>query len=205
VSRSTVREALRLLASQGLIVTTRGVAGGSFVAHPSPDHLAETLSTGVGLMFSNSVVAAHDLLEARGLIEVPAASLAARRRDDADLEALSGALFDPYNDTVDQMTVAHMAFHVALARACGNPMMELLMRPMLFIANAREIVAGLDREFWAKIDREHRAILEAIREQDMSEAAAATSEHLDYLKVVFGGAVSAVPGFAAIVSASDEA
>ena len=36
VSRSTVREALRLLASQHLIVTTRGVSGGSFVAHPSP-------------------------------------------------------------------------------------------------------------------------------------------------------------------------
>src|ERR1051325_7951226 len=34
VSRSTVREALRLLARQHLIVTTRGVTGGSFVSHP---------------------------------------------------------------------------------------------------------------------------------------------------------------------------
>ncbi|HEY3480196.1 MAG TPA: GntR family transcriptional regulator, partial [Streptomyces sp.] len=40
VSRSTVREALRLLASQNLIITTRGVAGGSFVAYPKPQQVA---------------------------------------------------------------------------------------------------------------------------------------------------------------------
>src|SRR4051794_41929928 len=46
VSRSTVREALRLLASQHLIVTTRGVTGGSFVAHPDAEQLSEALSPG---------------------------------------------------------------------------------------------------------------------------------------------------------------
>ena len=50
VSRSTVREALRLLASQHLIVTTRGVTGGSFVAHPDAEQLSEGLSTGLTLL-----------------------------------------------------------------------------------------------------------------------------------------------------------
>src|SRR6478735_5117351 len=45
VSRSTVREALRLLASQNLIRTVRGTTGGSFVAHPDPDHISAYLET----------------------------------------------------------------------------------------------------------------------------------------------------------------
>ena len=40
VSRSTVREALRVLASQNLIATTRGVSGGSFVAPPNPEQIS---------------------------------------------------------------------------------------------------------------------------------------------------------------------
>src|SRR5205814_10463032 len=47
VSRSTVREALRLLASQHLIVTTRGVTGGSFVNRPSVADLADTVRNGM--------------------------------------------------------------------------------------------------------------------------------------------------------------
>src|SRR5689334_9698910 len=53
VSRSTVREALRLLTSQGLAVTKRGVAGGTFVASVEPAQLIAYLET-VLRMFSGS-------------------------------------------------------------------------------------------------------------------------------------------------------
>jgi DNA-binding FadR family transcriptional regulator len=46
VSRSTVREALRLLSSQHLIVTTRGVTGGSFVAAHRAFHTALAVAAG---------------------------------------------------------------------------------------------------------------------------------------------------------------
>src|ERR671917_1963396 len=65
VSRSTVREALRLLASQHLIVTTRGVTGGSFVAHPDAEQLAEALSTGLTMLTNSAEVGLADLLELR--------------------------------------------------------------------------------------------------------------------------------------------
>jgi GntR family transcriptional repressor for pyruvate dehydrogenase complex len=44
VSRATVREALRLLAAQGLIRTAKGSGGGSFVTLPTVDHISESLS-----------------------------------------------------------------------------------------------------------------------------------------------------------------
>src|SRR5438094_8326155 len=65
VSRSTVREALRLLASQHLIVTTRGVTGGSFVAHPDAGQLADGLATGISLLTATAGVGLADLLELR--------------------------------------------------------------------------------------------------------------------------------------------
>src|SRR5437660_12707886 len=88
VSRSTVREALRLLASQHLIVTTRGVTGGSYVAQPDPARLAESLTGGVRMLLSYTPVGVDDLIEVREMVEVPAVGLAARRRTEEDLAAL---------------------------------------------------------------------------------------------------------------------
>src|SRR5918998_6142087 len=63
VSRSTVREALRLLSSQHLIVTTRGVTGGSFVAPPEAQQPSDALSTGLTLLTNVAGVGFADLLE----------------------------------------------------------------------------------------------------------------------------------------------
>ena len=45
VSRTTVREALRLLAAQGLIRTSKGQTGGSYVTLPTVDHISESISS----------------------------------------------------------------------------------------------------------------------------------------------------------------
>ena len=107
VSRSTVREALRLLASQHLIVTTRGVTGGSFVAHPDAEQLSEGLSMGFTLLANSDGVGLADLLELRRALEVPAAGLAAVRRQEGHLTELRGAFFDPVVDDLDTMLAAH--------------------------------------------------------------------------------------------------
>src|SRR5215212_4514192 len=88
VSRSTVREALRVLASQGLVITTRGVSGGSFVAYPSPKQMSDYLHASLGLFAESEDLAVDALLEARDLLEVPAAGLAALRRTASDLDTL---------------------------------------------------------------------------------------------------------------------
>jgi len=121
VSRSTVREALRLLASQHLIVTTRGMAGGSFVAEPSPARLGDLLSTGLNLLMAAGTVTAEQWFEVRETFEVPAAGLAARRRTDAHLAELDETLFDPDSAGLDVIMPAHRRFHRRLAEATGNP------------------------------------------------------------------------------------
>lgn len=183
LSRSTVREALRLLSSQHLIVTTRGVAGGSFVAHPSPDQISDTLTTGVSLLQASRVVGIDELLETRACVEVPTAGLAALRRTEEQLQAIRASLFDPHAADLDEMRSAHGLFHEQVAAACGNPLLELISRPLFTVANLPQLLAKLGRDVWIEVDADHRAILAAIVDRDAARAQEAASRHIDNLRV----------------------
>ncbi len=182
VSRSTVREALRLLASQNLIVTTRGVAGGSFVVHPSPAQISDAICTGVQLLWASSLVSPEELLEVRTMVEVPVAGLAARRRTAEQLAALRDTLFDPITADVAQMISVHPRFHTALAAACGNPVLELIALPLQAVSNLLLLADELDRAGWTRVDADHRAIVAAIERQDPAAAEVAAARHLDFLR-----------------------
>jgi len=181
VSRSTVREALRLLASQHLIVTTRGVTGGSFVAHPDAEQLSEALSTGLTLLSNSAEVGMADLLELRRALEIPAAGLAARRRTDANLIEMRGAMFDPDLDELETMLAAHAAFHAAVASATGNPLFELVTRPLYHVTYGEEIVEHLPGDYWVRIDADHRELLTCVKSGDAEAAMDVGRRHLDYI------------------------
>ncbi|BBH64615.1 GntR family transcriptional regulator [Actinoplanes sp. OR16] len=181
VSRSTVREALRLLASQHLIVTTRGVTGGSFVAHPDAEQLADGLSTGFALLTHSANVGLADLLELRRALEVPAAGLAAVRRTDFHLAELRGALFDPVLDDFDTMMVAHAAFHKAMSKATGNPLFELVGTPLYQASYGEEVIGVLPEGYWPRIDADHRNLLDCLVARDAEAATRVAIEHLDFI------------------------
>jgi GntR family transcriptional repressor for pyruvate dehydrogenase complex len=181
VSRSTVREALRLLASQHLIVTTRGVTGGSFVAHPDAGQLSEALSTGLALLNNVAGIGFADLLEVRRALEIPAAALAAGRRTDAHLAEIRAALFDPEIDDFDVMLRAHAEFHEAVAKATGNPLFELVTRPLYHVSYGEEVTESLPEGYWAHIDADHRELLGCIAAGDRECAETVGRRHLDYI------------------------
>jgi DNA-binding FadR family transcriptional regulator len=185
VSRSTVREALRLLSSQRLIITTRGVTGGSFVAHPNASDLAESMSAGVRLLLATATVGMTDLIEVRELLEVPAAGLAARRRTEADLERLRATMFDPEGDDLPTRLAAHRAFHVALAAAAGNPLYELVTGPLYAITNEVQLADLAPQRRWLGIDAEHREILRCVAAGDAPAAQRAVTWHLARLSATW--------------------
>jgi DNA-binding FadR family transcriptional regulator len=185
VSRSTVREALRLLSSQHLIVTTRGVTGGSFVVQPSPATLAESLVSGVRLLLSSATVGVDELMEVREMLEIPAVGLAARRRTEADLTRLRAAMFDPVQDEMSVRLAAHRAFHTALAVAAGNPLYELITSPLYAVANERELADVAPTGFWVAVDLEHREILRCIEARDAPGAQRAATLHLARLRTTW--------------------
>jgi GntR family transcriptional regulator, transcriptional repressor for pyruvate dehydrogenase complex len=181
VSRSTVREALRLLASQHLIVTTRGVTGGSFVAHPNARQLSEALTTGLTLLTNSAGIGFADLLELRRVLEVPAAALAAVRRTEAHLAEIRAALFDPAIDDFDVMLRAHSEFHEAVAKATGNPLFELVTRPLYHVSYGEDVTESLPAGYWARIDADHRELLACLTARDPDASSEVGRRHLDYI------------------------
>ena len=71
VSRTTVREALRILATRSLIHTRKGMAGGHFIVHPSVEGLTDFLVAHYGLLTALNTVTLENLLEAREALEAP--------------------------------------------------------------------------------------------------------------------------------------
>lgn len=182
LSRSTVREALRLLSSQHLIITTRGVNGGSFVAEPDARTLGDSLSDGVGLLLASGAVKGDDFLEVRRMLEVPAAGLAAARREPHHLRDLEAAMFDPDSATLDERIAAHAAFHLAVAAASGNTLLCLVVQPFYTVSDRKAADHNAPLPMWRLIDRDHRALLAAIRDQDIDLAMEVARGHIDNVR-----------------------
>ncbi|QKW36778.1 FadR family transcriptional regulator [Actinomadura sp. NAK00032] len=185
VSRSTVREALRLLASQNLITTTRGVAGGSFVAYPQPDQITEYLATSLNLLTLDTQITVDQLLEIREMLEVPAAGLAAVRGTDEGRGELRGSLFDPSALDPAEIFAPNRHFHTVLLKMAGNPFLEVVTQPVFRVLNERFLRENAPTRFWYGVDHDHRAILDRIEAADEAGAREACHAHLENLRETY--------------------
>jgi GntR family transcriptional repressor for pyruvate dehydrogenase complex len=182
VSRSTVREALRLLASQGLLTTVRGVAGGSFVAHPTPQQMSDYLQASIGLFAHSGDLAVDSLLEARDMLEVPAAGLAALRRSAGQLEDLRATLGEPAGSDPQQIMDFARAFHETLLRAACSPIVEALTRPVFEVLYERMLHLTALEPTWSLVKDDHQLIFDAIAAGDAEAARAEMQIHLEKLR-----------------------
>lgn len=182
VSRATVREALRLLAAHNLVRTAKGAGGGSYVNVPTVDHVARLVTSNLRLM--RSELRLESLLEARELLEVPAARLAAERCSAGDLEALHEAIpLDPAALSVDEQFTCNRAFHVRLVEAAGNPLLSIATEPIFVVLQTHLRRADLPQPAHTAINHEHREIVAALEAGDAVAAGAAMQRHLATLRV----------------------
>jgi DNA-binding FadR family transcriptional regulator len=183
VSRPTVREALRSLAAQDLIRTAKGAGGGSFVTLPSVEHVSSFLHSSITLMADANDVSLEDLLEARELIEVPAARLAAERRRDDELERLQETIPDePLRLGPDQQFVYNQDFHSVVIECCGNALLTIASQPIFGVLQRNLARTTLGARFHRAINDQHRTIAAAIEAGDAEAAGAEMHAHLAYLR-----------------------
>ena len=177
VSRVTVREALRMLESGGLVQIRVGVRGGAFVTAPSSDRVGEGLTD----MLTLSALSAADVTEVRMILEagiVPLVCERASAEDLADLEEIcerSKAALAAGEYSMDYS----MEFHTRVARAAHNPVVVMLLGSFrgpvqMSLGQAREVAPELD-ELGI---REHERFIEAVRRRDADAAAKIMREHL---------------------------
>jgi GntR family transcriptional regulator, transcriptional repressor for pyruvate dehydrogenase complex len=185
VSRSTVREALRVLSSQHLVTTSRGVSGGSFVAHPNVEQIAEHLELGLDLLTLSAEVSMEQLLEIREMIEVPAAALAAARIDEPALRELAATLVDANATPPATLHVCNHRFHSLVLRAAANPLLDLVSRPVFQVLEARFSQVDGQHDFFDAVMADHREIHRALAAGDAAAAGAASAAHLTRLRPTY--------------------
>ncbi|HWC84560.1 MAG TPA: GntR family transcriptional regulator [Pseudonocardiaceae bacterium] len=184
VSRNTAREALRVLASQGLVTIRRGGTGGVFVTLPSPAQIAESVQVGVGLMAENHRISPQALSQFREMLEVPAAELAAVHRTETELAAIHATLFDPTEVDVVDLYTSSRDFHFRVLAATHNPLLEIFAEPIFRVLNERFLGKQVPEHVSHRIDREHREILYHLRTQNRAGAREATRAHLRCLHLM---------------------
>jgi GntR family transcriptional regulator, transcriptional repressor for pyruvate dehydrogenase complex len=188
VSRPTLREALKLLASGNLIRASKGPGGGIFVAHTADEGMGRSLSDAIAMMLETGSVTLEELLDARLLLEVPLAGRAAYQPDEENLAALREAVQAGAEaaEAGDPEAVAAMdaEFHRAIAAAAGNRMLQALTGWIFEVVqpSLNEAVDGAVVQ--SAIVEQHQALLAAIEKGDAPRAERAMKDHLLYLRDV---------------------
>lgn len=173
VGRSSVREALRMLESQGVI---RSGANGSFrVAE-----FGSTLNSSLEFLLSVEAADVGELFETRRILEGEAAALAASRRMKGQLAEMAQAIdeMEAGLGSEERFITADLHFHLLVAQATRNRVLLHLMdaiRALLqrSLASSYHIPGSPDRA----IDM-HRLILEAIEQRRPEEARQRMQEHV---------------------------
>lgn len=177
VGRSTVREALNGLAMLGIVEIRHGqgvfVTGESgSVGEPSSIHSA--LERGE----------THEFIEARLIVEVEVARLAALRRTDEDVRRLTNALKKQealLNGDLTPLIGVAASFNVLLAEAAHNEVLRAMVESFvsLMVERAPRIYSLDGFGEWDL--KEHRGILEAVRDRDPERASTLMREHIEEL------------------------
>ena len=173
VSRTVIREAMRILRSQGLVEMSQGKQPRVKPVDTQPAIYAiQTL-----LRRTDSTM--HHLVEVRKPLEGEIAALAARRATSQDIQDMERAILDlDQAPTLDERVEAGLRFHEALARATGNPVFPLLLRALSVLLRESRRRTIPTKGAPASGNAYHRAILEAVRVGDGQAARAAMLEHL---------------------------
>lgn len=184
VSRSTLREGLSRLRAEGYVEVRRGVDGGTFVTE-----LAQPYARWLDQLAADSSLL-REIIDVRTAVESQIAWLAAERRTETDIEQMAATLALPGDElTPRQFRASDTQFHGLLARAAGSQRLRQLMdiaRGELFTPASEPLIlrSTIDRSH-----EEHRAILDAVRQQDPELASRRMREHL---QATFGDVTCAI-------------
>ncbi len=184
VSRTSVREALRILEGLGLVVVKPGI--GAFVADRSR---SAGISRWAQWLFQHKFEVL-ELLEVREALEPKSAALAAQRRTDSEIHAIFRALETMQQGiearNVPKMVKADIDFHKQIARASRNQFIIRLSESMSdALGEHRYAYFSLPRKAIVSF-RAHRRIAEAIDRGDGRRAFAEMVEHIRHSKAHIG-------------------
>ena len=176
VSRSALREAVRLLEYHEVAAMRRGPGGGLVVTSPSIDPIVRAAT----VFLEHRGITAGDLIVLRRDLESEAVALAAERATPSDIERLR-TILDAEAATAFEGPLDE-ELHVNIAELTGNSAIALFLRILVELTRAHATIPGRRSSRRTKINSEtehaHHAIVEAIAAGDAALARRRVTKHL---------------------------
>ncbi len=174
IARASLREAMKALELIGVLESR--VGDGTFVC-PRSEFLSRPL---LWAITGTDVNELSEIVEARRLIEVDIAGLAAERASQSELQEIAAAVEDLRIALSDPVAclAADLRFHIAIAEAAHN---QILLNSIQLLRNLMKhwILIKLQvPKTSAKVLKQHQEILSAIQSRDAEGARSAMSKHL---------------------------
>lgn len=180
VSRTVVREAVKVMEAQGLLESTSG--SGVHVRQADPDIVSRSIQTYLQLTDPTDVE--MKIIEVRRVLETEIAALAAQRAMPEQIQEMREICREMRAQTDSAQTLAGLDFqlHLLLARATRNDLFEMLLSPLM------EQLHEYYLAVWGKYGErplkivfdQHDALIDAVATGDAEAARAAMATHLAY-------------------------
>ena len=179
VGRAAVREALKVLELSGLLTVRRGYNGGTFVAPPDFEDASEVVT--FTLRLGHTTV--EQLIEARDVIEVRAAELAAERATELEIADLEETIkrMERNMNVPARYIAADVDFHIAVAEMARNNVFAFTLSAIrnLLAQDLNRLIC--DRELRKTFIAHHHDIAEAIATRNPTRAGRAMKSHLQHI------------------------
>ena len=183
VGRATLREGLRLLETQGVIVIRTGPNGGPLVREQRPDDLVNSMT----LILQTMRVPFSMVVDARAAVEPEIARLAAQTRSTEYLEMLRSVTADLQSapERPPEFRMHYHAFHQLLADATGNSVLSVVAGTLRHVsATIHDQVDWGPRSVAAAVET-HERLLAAIEKQKGDVAHREAADHMRWYRSYF--------------------
>jgi GntR family transcriptional repressor for pyruvate dehydrogenase complex len=178
VSRTVVREAVRILVTKGLLETKHGV--GTTVREISTDQVVEPL----GLLLAAHDISIDDLHQVRSVLEIEIAGLAALHATEEDVERLEhiALQMEAVKDEPQAFVAADLELHQTLAKMSRNPLIVVLLDSITPLMQEVRLLVHRHPRLHETVMPDHLRIIERIAAKDDAGARRVMQEHLEHAR-----------------------
>jgi GntR family transcriptional regulator, transcriptional repressor for pyruvate dehydrogenase complex len=177
-SRVALREALRTLENEGLIIIKRGFRGGACVS--DFDNALRALRDSLRIVVKLGQAKSSHLTEVRGILEPEIAAIATVRASSSDLQAIEAIVVAQEEELgAGKLSRRYdMEFHRCAVEATHNPVLSIVVNAINESLRESIFRSKLNQAMRTRVVTNHRNIFEALRSRNAEEAQRLMSEHV---------------------------
>jgi GntR family transcriptional repressor for pyruvate dehydrogenase complex len=177
-SRVALREALRALENEGMIIVKRGFGGGACVS--DFDNALRALRDSLNTVVKLGQAKSSHLTEVRRMLEPQIAAIATLRATSSDLEAIEAVVLAQEEELKKGKLSRRydMEFHRCAVKATHNPVLSIVVNAINDSLRESIFRSKLNNAMRTRVVSNHRSIFEALRDRNAEEAQKLMSEHV---------------------------